>query len=267
MACERPGDSDSDRASFRDIWTYSSLHQTVVEKGIIISRSEVYRTLHDRQLRPHRIKMWLNSQDPEFRAKANRICKLYLKPPKAAALLCVDEKTGMQALERKHPMRFAAPGRPGRNEYEYIRHGTQTLIAAFDVRTGKVFGRCGHTRSADDLIVFMENLAVLYPKGPVYIVWDNLNIHHGERWNQFNARHDNRFRFIHTPLHASWVNQVEIWFGIFHKRVLKYGSFRTEQELAHRAYGFINYWNLREAHPFRWSFRGFRIKAGLRKAA
>jgi transposase len=267
LACERPeARPDAPKASFRDVWTYESLRQAAAVRGAKMSRSEVYRTLHARDLRPHRIQMWLNSQDPEFRAKANRLCKLYIHPPKGT-VVCVDEKTGMQALERKHPDRFALPGRRRhRREVEYIRHGTRTLIAAFDIRTGQVFGACGPTRTADDLLAFMERLARKYPVGPVHVIWDNLNIHCGKRWEEFNERHGGRFHFVHTPIHASWLNQVEIWFGILHKRVLKYGSFSNAEQLEDRVCGFIDHWNRHEAHPFRWKFRGFRVKSDLRKA-
>jgi transposase len=268
LACERPEASpDAPKARFRDVWTYESLREAAAVRGVDMSRSEVYRTLHDRHLRPHRVQMWLHSQDPQFRAKAKRLCKLYLNPPKGAAVVSVDEKTGMQALERKHPDRPAVPGKPRRREYEYKRNGTRTLIGAFDVRTGKVFGRCGPTRTADDLMAFMEELARKYPHGAVYVVWDNLNIHHGPRWEQFNARHGGRFHFVHTPIHASWLNQVEIWFGILHKRVLKFGSFESAHQLAAKVCGFIEHWNRYEAHPFRWKFRGFRVKSDLRRAA
>jgi transposase len=268
LACERPkAPPKAPKASFRDVWTYDSLQQAAEATGAKMSRSEVYRTLHDRKLRPAKIQMWLNSQDPEFRTKARRVCRLYLHPPKGAHVLSIDEKTGMQALERGHPDRLARPGRPMRREYEYIRHGTSTLIAAFDVKTGKVCGVCGQTREADDLMEFMEEIARSIPHGPVYVIWDNLNIHHGERWEEFNARHGRRFHFVYTPIHASWLNQIEIWFGILHKRVLKYGSFASVQQLIDKVCGFIQHWNDFEAHPFKWKFRGFRTKSDLRQAA
>lgn len=268
LACERPeAPPDAPRARFRDVWTYDSLQQAAAARGAKMSRSEVYRTLHNRQIHPHRVQMWLHSQDPDFRAKANRLCELYRNLPKRAAVISVDEKTGMQALERKHPDRLPVPGRRRKREYEYKRHGTRTLIAAFDVRTGRVIGHCGERRRADDLMAFMERLALSYPRGEVYIVWDNLNIHHGPRWEEFNARHGGRFHFVYTPLHASWLNQIEIWFGILHKRILKYGSFKTAQELTDRVCGFVDHWNCYEAHPFRWTFRGFRANGELRRAA
>lgn len=268
LACERPAaPPTAPKVRFRDVWTFESLRQAAEAKGAKMSRSEVFRTLHDRQLRPARIQMWLNSQDPDFRAKAKRVCQLYLHPPKGSRVLCIDEKTGMQALQRMHPDRLARPGRSLRREYEYKRHGTSTLIAAFDVRTGEVCGICSPTREADDLMEFMEELARSLAHGPIFVIWDNLNIHHGPRWEEFNARHGGRFHFVHTPIHASWLNQIEIWFGILHKRVLKYGSFESVQQLVEKVCGFIQHWNEFEAHPFRWRFRGFRVKSDLRRAA
>ena len=252
MACDRPPE-----IALRDIWTYASLSECLRRStGWLVSQSEIGRILRAEDFRPHRMRMWLHSPDPNFREKVRVICQLYAQPPAGAHVVCVDEKTGMQSLERKHPGRRAAPGRAGRREFEYLRHGTQTLLAAFDIKTGRVFGQCRLRRTAEDLRQFMEALAERYPTGDVYVVWDNLNIHHGEAWIRFNQRHGGRFHFVHTPLHASWVNQVEIWFGILQRRVLKHGDFHTPAELATRVMAFISHWNRREAHPFRWTFRG-----------
>ena len=254
LACERPDDK---RAAFRDVWTLATLREALeARSGVRLSVSEVGRILRSEGLRPHRLKMWLHSPDPMFRDKVERICALYLRAPRGAHVLCVDEKTGMQALGRKHPTKRPKPGAPGRREYEYIRNGTQALIAAFDVRTGKVFGQCRDRRTAADLDEFMEALARRYPAGEVYVVWDNLNTHCGDKWQVFSRRHGGRFHFVHTPKHASWVNQIEIWFGILHRRLLKHGEFASVAELRSRVEGFLGHWNRHEAHPFRWTFRG-----------
>jgi transposase len=171
-------------------------------------------------------------------------------------VVCVDEKTSIQALERIHPGRCPTFGRPGRFEFEYRRHCVQALIAGFDVQTGQVFGVCRQRRTAADLAEFMEMLADHYPTGQVYVVWDNLNIHAEKNWRAFSKRHGGRFHFVYTPKHASWVNQVEIWFSILQRRVLRHGHFRNVQELATAIMGFVAHWNRREAHPFRWTFRG-----------
>jgi transposase len=253
LACERPADN---KAKFRDIWTISSLRDGVEAKlGLDISRSEVWRILQLDGVRPHRVAGWLHSSDPEFRPKVKAICDVYVDPPAGATVLCIDEKTGMQALEHNHPLTRASRRGPGRREFEYTRHGTVTLIGAFDVKTGDVFGRC-ERRTAENLVGFLEMLALKYPTGPVYIIWDNLNVHTGDRWVQFNQRHGGRFHFLHTPKHASWVNQIEVWFSILQRRVIRYGSFRTRDALRRAVRGFIAHWNMVEAHPFRWRFRG-----------
>lgn len=251
LACERPDEQDDEgkaKAPLRDIWTHEALKAALeAETDVSISSTEIRRILKTEDLKPHRIRYWLHSQDPEFRPKVLRICKLYLAPPPGARVVCVDEKTCIQALERKHLGRPAAPGRAGRREFEYTRHGTRTLIAAFDIRTGDVFGQL---RAAPPRIdAFMTALARPYPRGEVYVVWDNLNIHHGEAWVRFNARQGGRFHFVHTPLHASWVK-------ILHRRILKHGHFPTAESMVERIQAFIRLWNKVEGHPFRWTFRG-----------
>lgn len=266
LACQRP---EGSKARFRDLWTLSSLKEALREEtGCDLSRSEIQRILSAEPLRPHRMRLWLHSPDPEFQPKVDRICRLYLEPPEGATVLCLDEKSGIQALERRYPTQGPRRGEPGRFEFEYRRHGTRTLLAAFETRTGQVFGCCGASRKASDLLAFMESVAERYPKGPVYVIWDNLNIHHGERWEVFNQRQGGRFHFVHTPLHASWVNQIEIWFGILQRRVLRYGSFRGVEQLEAALLGFLAHWNTFEAHPWKWTFRGRgRAQSGAQRLA
>jgi len=238
-------------------WTLNRLREHIQTLAIAkISRSHLHATLQRADLRPHRKRVWLHSKDPCFREKVTEIVDLYLHPRPGATVVCVDEKPGMQATQRKHDDRPATPGQDVKREFEYIRHGTQTLLAAFVVHTGTVITRCGPTRTAEDLEAFMEVVAQEIP-GVVDVVWDNLNIHHGERWERFNARHQNRFRFHYTPLHASWVNQVELWFGVLQRRCLANGSFRSVEELRSAVAAFVSYWNREAKHPFRWSFTGY----------
>jgi transposase len=265
LACARPKDN---HAPFHEYWTVRALRDAFeVETGVSLSESEIGRILRNVDFRPHQVRLWLHSPDPEFRPKVARICDLYLAPPPGAHVVCVDEKTCIQALSRKHPTRRAAPGAPGRFEFEYKRHGTLTLLAAFDVRRGTVFGQCRERRTAADLDDFMRALARRYPKGEVWIVWDNLNIHCGAAWERFSAEHGGRFHFAYTPKHASWINQVEIWFGILQRRVLALGDFASRDELAERIDGFIAHWNRCEAHPFRWTFRGRFVQDRRQMAA
>jgi len=255
LACERPADN---RMPFRDVWTYQAIADALYEcSGERVSRTTVRRVLGADGWRPHRVRYWLHSPDPDFRAKVERICSLYRHPPDDAVVVCIDEKP-MQALARRHPIHIGHRGIV-RYEFEYRRRGTCSLLASFDVRTGEVFGRVVRHRDARALLAFMHALAQRYEGRRVYVIWDNLNLHYDgrdARWTRFNQEHGHRFHFVYTPLHASWVNQVEVWFSILQRRVLRYGSFESVAALSHDVLGFVRHWNRVEAHPFRWTFAG-----------
>jgi hypothetical protein len=175
----------------------------------------------------------------------------------------------MQALTRCHPIHRGHRGIV-RYEFEYRRRGTCSLLAAFDIRTGEVFGRVVRRRDAHALRAFMHAVAHRYDGRRVYVIWDNLNLHHDgrdARWTRFNQEHGRRFRFVHTPVHASWVNQVEIWFSILQRRVLRYGSFESVTALTRDVVGFIRHWNRAEARPFRWTFNGRFVNAPVHLTA
>jgi transposase len=264
MACGSPADFG---IADRNRWSYDALLGAFRSKypAMRMSRSSFHRILTAANIRPHRVKMWLHSPDKNFRPKVKRICDLYLNPPPDAIVLCIDEKPGMQALNRRFPVRSPVPGRLARFEYEYKRHGTRVLIAAFEVHTGRVYYEVRPRRTADDLVEFMENVAKAFPKKKIYVIWDNLNIHYdgkSKRWTTFNRRHRGRFHFVYTPLHASWVNQVEIFFSIVARRVLRYGIFTSVKDLERQIRAFIDHWNRVEAHPFRWTFKGYPLQIG-----
>lgn len=252
----------------RTDWTVATLQQAVLEAEIAeLSASSVWRILNQVDLRPHRHKMWLHSPDPDFKRKVTEICDLYLNPPPGASLICVDEKTGMQALRRIHQGRPPAPGQLARREFEYERLGTRCLLAGFEVHTGKVFGRILEGRSAAQTLSFMDELARWRPHGEIHVIWDNLNTHLGERWEEFNRRHGGRFHFHFTPLHASWVNQVECFFSILARRVLRHGDFACIEDLEWKLRTFLVHWNEHEAHPFRWTFTGYPLQVAARRVA
>jgi transposase len=241
-------------AVFSAVWTRKTLQEQLQrETGETMSLSEIGRTLCCGGLRPHRVRMWLHSPDPNFHEKVKVICGLYVDPPAGATVVCVDEKTGMQARADACPLHTEQG--TVRREFEYVRHGTSTLIAAFNIQTGEVFGRCWR-RNKRGIVRFLEQLAKKYPTGDVYVVWDNLNVHKGESIEAFNARHGGRFHFVYTPIHASWMNQVEIWFSLLQRRVLRYGSFDSKVDLEAAVMAFIRQWNQVERRPFRWRFRG-----------
>lgn len=260
MACGKPSEFG---VPHRQRWTYDVLHETFRAEYpdlYPLSRTSVVRILNREGLRPHRIYYWLHSQDPQFREKVTEICELYLRPPPGAAVVSVDEKTGIQALARKWPTKLPNLEHAGRFEHEYIRNGTRKLLAALDVQTGDVYAEVRPNRKAKDLVEFMEELARRYPTGPVHIIWDNLNIHFDgkdDRWTKFNERHGGRFHFHYTPLHASWVNQIECWFSILQRRVIRHNSFQSLEELDEALLTFIDHWNEYEKKPFCWTFKGY----------
>ncbi len=270
-ACGRPKDFG---VAHRAVWTIDVLLETYRKRNPDLdpmSRSSLLRILNKANIRPHRIKMWLHSPDPLFREKVTEICDLYTNPPEDAIVICVDEKTGMQALGRKYPTKQPTVGREGRMDYEYVRNGTRKLLCAFDIRTGMVYGEMRENRRAKDLVEFMDTVATMLPEGKeVHVVWDNLNTHYdgpSKRWKKFNKSHGGRFHFHYTPIHASWVNQVELFFGILQKRVIRYCEYNSLEELDEAVYSFMDHWNQHEAHPFRWTFKGYPCQLGDEAAA
>lgn len=234
-------------------WTLESLQKAVFkETGYKISQSGIHRILKNKQICPHKVKMWQHSPDKNFKAKVNQVVSLYLKPPSGAHVLCVDEKTGIQAIERKKWQKK----RQIRMETDYERHGTATLIAAFNIKTGHVFAKAGFSRKQEDINLFMKELALKYPKGHAYIIWDNLNTHLSYQWVKFNEKQKGRFHFIYTPKHASWMNQIEIWLSILQRKAIKNCSFKTVFDLCSKMMTFVSKWN-EVAHPFKWKFAGY----------
>ena len=270
MACAKPGDFG---VRGREIWSLDSLTERFQARNPgrrTPSRTTVFRILSKAEIRPHRVKMWLHSPDPRFREKVTEICDLYLNRPEGSVVICVDEKTGMQALGRKHRGRLTGRGRDRRMDHEYVRNGTRKLLAAFNPHTGEVYAEVRAYRKAVDLVEFMDALAGRLPNAPIHVIWDNLNIHFGgkdDRWNRFNGRHGERFHFHYTPIHASWVNQVELFFGILQRRVIRYGVFNTLEELDDAIEMFIEHWNQVERHPFKWTFRGYPLHNPQKAAA
>jgi transposase len=188
------------------------------------------------------------------------IVDLYVRPPAGEPVLSIDEKSGIQALSRSRPLVPASPGRRARQEFEYRRNGTRCLFACFNIRTGQVLGRCTRRRTREDFLSFMDHVAERYRQARVHVVLDNLNTHRdtgrGAFMSDWNRAHGERFLFHYTPTHGSWLNQVELWFSILTRRVLRYGDFRTPEDLLETIERFISTWNSDEAKPFRWTYEG-----------
>ena len=240
-----------------DLWTHQSLaDEVLVQTGVKISKSEIGRILRFHGLRPHMVTQWLTSSDKNFKAKAARICSVYLDTPANEIVICVDEKP-IQVLARLFPTLVDKDASLLR-EFEYVRNGRRVLLAAFNTRTGEVIAEMVPRRTAEALVAFMQRVAEANPGKTIHVVWDNLNTHFDgkdQRWTRFNERNGNRFRFVHTPIHASWLNQVEIWFSILQRRVIRYGDFKSAEALDERVLGFARIWNEVEGHPFKWTWR------------
>ena len=238
-------------------------------------------------------------EDPEqYQAAVENVCDTYHKAPELSEqdvhVVSTDEKTGMQATERKFPSKPTKPGQIERIEGEYIRHGTLCLIASFHVVSGVVIAsRIGPTRTEDDFAEHIQCTVDIDPCASWIFVSDQLNTHKSEALVRFVAERcgidddlgvkgksgvlktmatrrmfledrSHRIRFVYTPRHCSWLNQVEIWFSIVARRFLKRASFRSTTELHERLIKFIEYFNAVLAKPFRWTYTGRPLEAGVR---
>lgn len=237
-------------------WSVRELSRFLKKRyGHDVSRSSLSRFLRSMALKPHRIKYWLNPTDPEFDEKAARICRLYLDPPPRTTLLSLDEKPGVQAHSRKHPTIPMAPGRVARVEFEYIRHGTRNVFAAFNVRTGKVIVEVTTDRKLPRVIAFLDLICATYRRGRILIITDNINTRKGPDAQRWLAAHP-RVEFVFTPFHGNWLNQVEIWFSILTSKCLKGRAFDSVAKLAAAIMRFAANWNREMARPFNWTYTG-----------
>ena len=215
-----------------------------------IPADQVWRILRRNGIQLQRRRSWCISSDPEFAPKAAEIVGLYLNPPENAVVLCVDEKPHIQALERAQGYLRLANGTAVRGQsHEYKRHGTSTLFAAFEVHTGKVHGMHAKRRRRVEFLAFMNEVVATYGDQELHVVLDNLNTHKPSH-DQWLARHPN-VHFHFTPTHASWLNQVEVWFSILSRHALQHSSFDSVTALVKRIDDFIATYN-RAAHPFSW---------------
>jgi transposase len=255
LACERPDQVGRSLSQ----WDCAELGRQLVRDGVVagISPQTVQRILASHHLKPWRHHLWLSPKVPRdaaFAAAVSNVCDLYTRELLPwEAVLCLDEKTSLQPRTRKSPTLAAAPGLPVRVEHEYERKGALNLFAAFDTRTGKVYGRTAERKRQVEFIAFLEQLDRELPpeKTRVHVVLDNLKMHKGKQVVAWLARHP-RFVFHHPPVHCWWMNQVEQWFGILQRKRLAIADFADKAALAERLAAFIREWN-EHAHPFNWS--------------
>jgi transposase len=218
-----------------------------------LSKSTVQRVLSQAKLKPHRLDRYMASNDPQFEEKAADIIGLYMNPPQHAAVFCVDEKSAIQALDRLDPVLPLSPGRAERHGFEYYRHGTLSLYAALDVKTGKVEGKTARRHTSAE---FVEFLTVLVNKAQwakeIHIVLDNLSAHKTQVVRDFLEANP-KVRFHFTPTYSSWLNQVEIWFGKIERNVIARGVFKSVADLSRKLMKYIRAY-AKSARPIRWTY-------------
>lgn len=239
-------------------WSLDLLSKHLVHYKLVasISIESISYWLRNADIKPHKVRGWLNSKDPQFREKRDRIAQLYRHPPKDGYLLSVDEKTSIPARERLRKDLPGGPGRRKRDEYEYIRHGTAHLLASFDVRTGQVVGEIlSGKNDSDAFIRFLKKLMKLYPRRKLYLILDNGTTHRSKKTKKFFAA-NSRLIPVFTPTHASWLNQIEIWFSVLTRQALRGASFAGREKLVSRIEGYIEMHNREQALPYEWSTRG-----------
>jgi transposase len=218
-----------------------------------VSKSSVQRVWSQAQLKPHRLDRYMASNDPEFESKAADIIGLYLNPPQHAAVFCVDEKTAIQALDRLDPVLPLSPGRAERHGFEYYRHGTLSLYAALDVKSGKVTGKTAQRHTSAEFIEFLSGVVrqTKWAK-QIHIVLDNLSAHKTKAVEQF-LQLNPHVRFHFTPTYSSWLNQVELWFAKIQRDVIDRGVFTSVADLARKLRRYIRAYE-QSARPFRWTY-------------
>ncbi len=218
-------------------------------------------------LKPHRIKRYMASNDPDFETKAADIIGLYLKPPKHAAIFSLDEKTAIQALDRLDPVLPLSPGRLERHGFEYYRHGTLSLYAALDTLSGEVYGKTATRHTSAEFVKFMEELVDRQPRRrEIHVILDNLSAHKTAKVRAFLEAHP-KVHLHFTPTYSSWLNQVENWFSKIERDVIARGVFSSTGDLRKKLMRYIRRYN-RNARPIRWAYSdpSRRIKAASRSS-
>jgi transposase len=218
-----------------------------------VSRTIVHRVWQRHDVQPHRVERFKLSHDPQFEAKVRDIVGLYLNPPDRALVLGVDEKSQIQALDRTAPILPLRPGLPERQTYDYKRHGTTTLFAAFNILNGKVIGTCQDRHRTREFIRFLNHLERQLPADQeVHLIMDNYCTHKSaEVPGWLKPKRRRRFHFHFTPTSSSWLNQVERFFGLITERMIRRGTFHSAVELEQAIYRWLAQWN-GSPTPFAW---------------
>ncbi len=255
-ACSKPGGG------------YSNWSQRRIADEFGMSQSTVQSILKSHDLKPHKVEYWCGkSTDPEFEEKMLNVVGLYMNPPENALVLSVDEKTQIQALDRSQPELPLRSGNPKRLTATYKRHGTVSLIAALSVHDGEVTTNTIEKNNAQNFLKFLKKIYKKYPKKHLHVIADNLNVHKHrdvKEWIGSKPRMSIHF----TPTYSSWLNQVEIWFNILTKDVLKGAVWQSKEQLAKQIIQYVHTYNEKRAKPFEWTYDGkSKINSGNYKSS
>jgi transposase len=242
---------DATRRKPKDGSTHWSVRKLARELNI--SKDAVYRVWRAAGVQPHRLERYMASDDPDFETKAADSIGLYLHPPQHAAVFCVDEKSAIQALDRLDPVLPLSPGRVERHGFEYHRHGTLSLYAALEVKTGKVHGKTAVSHTSEEFVDFLEEVVGLCrPKQEIHIIVDNLSAHKTKKVAEFLESHP-EVKLHFTPTYSSWLNQIEIWFARIEREVISRGVFTSVTDLARKLMRYIRAYS-ETARPFHWKY-------------
>ncbi len=244
---------------------YTNWSQRRIASELGMGQSTVQKILREDDLRPHKVEYWCGkSTDPEFESKMLNVVGLYLDPPKNALVLSVDEKTQIQALDRTQPELPLRSGNPKRLTATYKRNGTVSLIAALAVHHGEVTADTMQSNNAANFLRFLKKIYRKYPRKHLHVIADNLSIHKDKdvvKW--VNSK--KRMTMHHTPTYSSWLNQIEIWFNILTKDVLKGAVWHSKQQLIDQLMEYVKTYNKKRAKPFQWTYTG--ISSGKSKSS
>jgi len=242
--------------------THWSTRTMAAQMGM--TQSAVSRIWRAFGLQPHRQETFKLSSDPLFVEKVRDIVGLYLDPPVKAMVLCVDEKSQIQALDRTQPILPLAPGIPERRTHDYMRHGTTTLFAALDIATGSVIGELHRRHRSSEFLQFLRTIESSVPADlDIHLVMDNYGTHKTPKVKAWFARHP-RFHVHFTPTSASWINQVERWFAMLTDRQIKRGTHRSTRELEQAIRQYLEHHN-ENPKPFEWTKTADQILASIER--
>jgi putative transposase len=241
-------------------------HWTIrtIARDTALSRPTVHRIWRAFGLQPHRERHFKLSTDPFFVEKVRDIVGLYLNPPDKAMVLCVDEKSQIQALDRTQPLLPMGLGYVEGVTHDYIRHGTTTLFAALDIATGQVLTSCKHSHRHQEYLQFLKQVDANVPmEFGIHLVVDNYATHKHPVVKRWLAAHP-RYQVHYTPTYSSWLNQVEIWFNIITQKAIRRGTFKSVKDLIAKIERFVSQYNS-ASHPFTWTATADSILKKVRR--